>query len=147
VVWTYWRRRDPVLSVALLITAIFVVSPYSLSYDLVVLGWVVALLRQREDMQPTDHYLLMAVWVLPAAMLLNTELKIPTAAIVLSAFAARLVWRLAQEETAQQQTSSDPEPARTANPDLVAAPAFARARTLHGWRVADWPLPSNWPRT
>jgi len=146
VIWTYWRRRDPVLSVALLITAIFVVSPYSLSYDLVVLGWVVALLRQREDMQPADHYLLMAVWVLPAAMLLNTELRIPIAAIILSTFAGRLVWRLAQAEAAQQ-TRSDPEPARAASPDLVAAPAFARARTLHGLRLAGLPLPSNWPRT
>jgi hypothetical protein len=133
--------------VALLITAIFIISPYSLSYDLVVLGWVVALLRQREDMQPADHYLLMAVWAMPAAMLLNTELKIPTAAIVLSAFAARLVWRLAREEVAPQQTSHDPEPARKADPHLVAAPAFARARTLHGLRLADRPMPSNWPRT
>jgi alpha-1,2-mannosyltransferase len=145
VIWTYWRRRDPGLSVALLITAIFIISPYSLSYDLVVLGWVVALLRQREDMQPADHYLLMAVWAMPAAMLLNTELKIPTAAIVLSAFAARLVWRLAREEVAPQQTSHDPEPARKADPHLVAAPAFARARTLHGLRLADRPMPSNWP--
>jgi alpha-1,2-mannosyltransferase len=146
VVWTYWRRRDPILSVALLITAIFLVSPYSLSYDLVVLGWVVALLRQREDMQQADHYLLMAVWVLPAAMLLNTELRIPIAAIVLSAFAVRLVWRLAKEETAQQ-TNCDPEPARAVNSDLVAAPAFARARTLHGLRLGGRPLPSNWPST
>ena len=146
VIWTYWRRRDPVLSVALLITAIFLVSPYSLSYDLVVLGWVVALLRQREDMLPADHYLLMAVWALPAAMLLNTELRLPIAAMVLSAFAGRLLWRLAQAEPTRQ-AQGDSASAASAPSDPAAEPAFARVRALHGLRLADPPMPSNWPRT
>ena len=147
VIWTFWRRRDPVLSTALLITAIFLISPYSLSYDMVVLGWVVALVRQREDTEPADHYLLMAVWALPAAMLLNSELRIPTAALVLSAFAARLVWRLARAE-AKVETASDHAPAIDVTPDFSAAqPSFARVRSVHGLRLAGLPLPSNWSRT
>ena len=62
VIWTFWRRRDPVLSMALLITATFLVTPYSLNYDMVVLGWVAALLRQRQGNEPVDHYLIVAVW-------------------------------------------------------------------------------------
>ena len=138
VIWTFWRRRDPVLSTALLITAIFLISPYSLSYDMVVLGWVVALVRQREDTEPADHYLLMAVWALPAAMLLNSELRIPIAALVLSMFAARLVWRLARAE-AKAETASDHAPAIDADPRFQCRPAFVRARALWctgcAWRI------------
>jgi len=146
VIWTFWRRRDPVLSTALLITAIFLISPYSLSYDMVVLGWVVALVRQREDTEPADHYLLMAVWALPAAMLLNSELRIPIAAIVLSMFAARLVWRLAGAE-ARAQTAACLAPAIELTRDFDPPPSLARARVVHGLRLADPPLPSNWLRT
>lgn len=146
VIWTFWRRRDPVLSAALLITAIFLISPYSLSYDMVVLGWVVALVRRQKETEPADHYLLMAVWALPAAMLLNSELRIPTATLVLSAFAARLVWRMAREEAATEMAGS-PEPAREATPDFSPSPTFALTRSVHGLRLADLPLPSNWLRT
>jgi alpha-1,2-mannosyltransferase len=146
VVWAFWRRRDPVLSTALLITAIFLISPYSLSYDMVVLGWVVALVRQREDAEPVDHYLLMAVWALPAVMLLNTELRIPTAALVLSAFAARIVWRLAQAETRNEITAAR-APAIETTADFSAPTAFARVRSVHGLRLTDLPMPSNWSRT
>ena len=66
VIWTFRRRRDPVLSMALLIAAIFLFTPYALNYDMVVLGWVLALLRQREGNEPIDHYLIVAVWTLPA---------------------------------------------------------------------------------
>jgi alpha-1,2-mannosyltransferase len=102
VTWTFWRRRDPVLSTALLVTAIFLVSPYTLSYDMVVLGWVVALVRRSDDAEPIDHYLLMAVWALPAAMLLNAVLRVPIGVLVLSAFAARLVWQLARPGTVKR---------------------------------------------
>ena len=43
VIWTFWRRRDPVLSLALFVTATFLFSPWMLSYDMVVFGWVGAL--------------------------------------------------------------------------------------------------------
>jgi len=98
VVWTYWRRRDPALSLALFVTATFLFTPYILNYDMVVFGFVVALLRDRADNTMRDHYLLIAVWTLPVTMMLAVVGRIPLAPIVLVVFAARLVWRLAQSD-------------------------------------------------
>jgi putative flippase GtrA len=102
VAWTYWRRRDPVLSTALLIVAIFLASPYTLNYDMVIFGWVLALLRQRGGNEPVDHYLIMALWTLPAAMMIAGLIYIPLAVLVLSAFAARLVWQMAHSEAGER---------------------------------------------
>jgi alpha-1,2-mannosyltransferase len=98
VVWTYWRRRDPALSLTLFITATFLVTPYILNYDMVVLGFVVALLREHPDNTMRDHWLLIAVWTLPVTMMIAAVGWIPLAPIVLIAFASRLVWRLAQSD-------------------------------------------------
>jgi hypothetical protein len=95
VVWTYWKRRDPALSLALFVTATFLVTPYILNYDMVAFGFVVALLRERTDNTLADHWLLIAIWTLPVTMMLAAAAWIPLAPIVLIAFASRLVWRLA----------------------------------------------------
>jgi len=96
VVWTFWRRRDPVLSLALFVTATFLFSPWMLNYDMVVFGFVVALLRQRGGNTPAEEALAIAVWSLPVTMVLFGAVHIPIAMIVLPLFAGRLVWRLAQ---------------------------------------------------
>jgi alpha-1,2-mannosyltransferase len=96
VVWTFWRRRDPVLSQALFVTATFLFSPWMLNYDMVVFGWVVALLRGRDDETYVDHGLALAVWTLQGLMLPFGSSHIPIALIVLPLFAGRLVWRLAR---------------------------------------------------
>jgi hypothetical protein len=93
VVWTYWRKRDPVLSVALFVTATFLVTPYAFNYDMVVFGWVLALLRDKGG-TPFDDRLAMAVWTLPITAMLLGLFGIPGSAAVLAAFAARLLWRL-----------------------------------------------------
>jgi len=98
VVWTYWKRRDPALSLALLVTATFLFTPYILNYDMVIFGFVVALLRDRNDNTMRDHWLLLAIWSLPVTMMLSAVIWIPLAPIVLIAFAARLLWRLAHGE-------------------------------------------------
>jgi len=98
VVWTFWRRRDPVLSSALFVTATFLFSPWMLNYDMVVFGWVVALLRAREDETYFDHGLALAVWALPVLMVYFGFMNLPTAMLVLPLFAGRLVWRLARGE-------------------------------------------------
>jgi alpha-1,2-mannosyltransferase len=98
VAWTYWKRRDPALSLALFVTATFLVTPYILNYDMVVLGFVVALLREREDNTMRDHWLLIAVWTLPVTMMIAAVGWVPLAPIVLIAFASRLVWRLAHSD-------------------------------------------------
>ena len=98
VVWTFWRRRDPVLSQALFVTATFLFSPWMLNYDMVVFGWVIALLRTREDETYADHALSLAVWTLPILMFPFGFSHLPIALVVLPLFAARLVWRLAHGE-------------------------------------------------
>lgn len=96
VVWTYWKRRDRDLSLALLITATFLFTPYILNYDMVVFGFVVALLRDRPDNTEYDHRLYIAVWALPVAMMIAGFFWIPLAPTVLIAFAYRLLVRLKQ---------------------------------------------------
>jgi alpha-1,2-mannosyltransferase len=98
VVWTFWRRRDPVLSKALFVTATFLFSPWMLNYDMVVFGWVIALLRAREDETYADHALSLALWTLPVLMFPLNFLHLPFALVVLPLFAMRLVWRLARGE-------------------------------------------------
>jgi alpha-1,2-mannosyltransferase len=99
VVWTYWRRRDPVLSTAVLVAATFLATPWSLTYDLVVLGWVVDLLRRRFDNEVVDHRLAIAVWTLPVTAMLAGAVHIPLAPLVLVLFMGRHLWRLSQEQT------------------------------------------------
>ena len=48
---------------------------------MVVLGWVLALLRQREGNEPIDHYLIIAVWTLPVTMMLAGLIYMPLAVL------------------------------------------------------------------
>jgi alpha-1,2-mannosyltransferase len=96
VIWTFRCRRDPVLSFALFVTATFLFSPWMLTYDMVVLAWVVTLLRTRSDETYVDHGLALAVWMLPVLMYPFGFSRIGIALLVLPLFAARLVWRLAR---------------------------------------------------
>jgi alpha-1,2-mannosyltransferase len=108
IVWTYARRRDPILSRALFVTATFLFSPWMLNYDMVVFGYVVALLRQRDDNLYLDHGLALAVWTLPVMMVPFGFSHFPLAPIVLSAFAGRLIWRLARGEARRPAASKQP---------------------------------------
>ncbi len=92
VCWTFWRRRDETLSIALFVTASFLVTPYAFNYDMVVFGWVIALLRERGG-TAFDDRLAMLVWTLPVTTLIGLA-GIPGSSLVLAAFAARLLWRL-----------------------------------------------------
>lgn len=103
VVWTYWKRRDPALALALLVTATFLFTPYILNYDMVVFGFVVALLRDRADNTKRDHQLLIAIWSLPVTMMLAAAAFIPLAQVALIAFAARLVWRMAKNDERERR--------------------------------------------
>ena len=112
VVWTYWRPRDPVLSGALLLTATFLFSPYTLNYDFVVLAWVLALLRQRPGLVQRDHAVILVVWSLPVTMMIAGMAHVPLGFLALAAFAAWLLRALAQ-----------------------GADAAARSWNPFGWRV------------
>jgi hypothetical protein len=61
---------------------------------------VATLLRERVDNTMEDHWLLIAAWTLPVAMMLAAVIWIPLAPIVLMAFAARLIWGAWCEATA-----------------------------------------------
>ena len=103
VVWTFYRQRDDVLSLCLFVTAIFLFTLYSFCYDMVVLAWVAAPLRQRNDNAAIDHYLILFVWTLPVAMtLVGVTLHIPLGIIILPAFADRLLWRMARSPATSQ---------------------------------------------
>ena len=104
VVWTFWRKRDPVLTQALFVTATFLFSPWIMNYDMVVFGWIVALLRQRGNETLVDQCLSLALWMLPILMFPLGFAHIPSALFILTLFAARLLWRLAHE-TSEQASS------------------------------------------
>jgi alpha-1,2-mannosyltransferase len=93
VVWTFGRRRDPALSFAVLITAGFVVTPYIFDYDMVVFGWLIAVLRPRLS-GIWDARLALAVWTLPVTTILFGLCHLPVSAPILAAFLLRLVWLL-----------------------------------------------------
>lgn len=95
VVWTFWRKRDPVLSMALFVTATFLFSPWIMNYDMVVFGWIVGLLHQRDSETFADQALSLALWMLPILMFPFGFAHIPIAGLILPLFAARLLWRLA----------------------------------------------------
>ncbi len=94
VIWTFWRKRDPDLSLALFVTAAFAAIPYAFNYDMVVFGWVVMLVLTRADSTVLDRRLAIAVWLLPVVTVILGLLYIPLSSLILLAFGARLVQRL-----------------------------------------------------
>jgi len=89
------------VSLALFVTATYLFTPYILNYDMVVFGFVVALLRERADNAMRDHWLLIAMWTLPVTMMFAGAIGIPLAPIVLIAFACWLLRRLAQGDRSE----------------------------------------------
>jgi alpha-1,2-mannosyltransferase len=109
VIWTFMKRRDPALSIALLITATFLATPYAFNYDMVVFGWVIALLWSRPDQTMLDHRLSVAVWLLPVLTIALGLMYIPLSSGVLIAFAARLIWRLRRADVQGANAPAAPE--------------------------------------
>lgn len=131
VIWTYWQKRDPDLSFALFVTATFLASPYVLNYDMVIFGFVIALLRQRGGNTWLDHTLGLLVWSLPVSMMLFGIIHVPFAPPVLLVFGGRLLWRLSHEteprsvDASEQAISAEepvPSPAVEQEPPDLSAP-------------------------
>ena len=99
VIWTYIRRRDPVLSTALLLTATFAVTPYAFNYDMIVFSWVLANMRDHEANTPLDDRIAIVVWTLPMTTMMLGLVGLPVSFLALAAFAARLIWRMARAES------------------------------------------------
>jgi hypothetical protein len=98
VVWTFWRRRDAELSLALLITATFTVSPYAFNYDMVLLSAVIVRLLNRANNERWDYILMLVVWIMPVALIGFGMFLIPGSALSILAFGGRLFWRMWQQE-------------------------------------------------
>jgi alpha-1,2-mannosyltransferase len=108
VIWTYWRRRDPVLSQALFLTAIFSVTPYAFNYDMGVFSWVVLKLMDRSDNKTWDYAAMLAVWAVPFFTVpMGITVILPLSFVPVFALGARLVWRMRQEERTAERSSQD----------------------------------------
>jgi hypothetical protein len=111
VVWTFWRRRDPDLSTALFVTAIFTVTPYAFNYDMVVFSWVMIKLMDRTDNDRWDYGLMLAVWAMPFLTVpMGISVILPISFLPIFAFGGRLVWRLWKLEQARQWSKSGERP-------------------------------------
>jgi hypothetical protein len=114
VVWVFWRPRDSVLSLAFLVSATFLFTPYAFNYDMVVFGWVMLKLMDRPDNDGLDYALMLAVWVLPFATILIGLAGLPGSFLPILALTGRLAWRIHRAETAPYATETTPKFARPA---------------------------------
>lgn len=99
VIWTFLKRRDRDLSIAVLLTASVIGTPYAFNYDMVVFGWLAAILWPRLE-RLGDKLLLVVVWTLPLTMVWLGDHGIPLAAPVLALFLARLLILLRADKAA-----------------------------------------------
>ena len=86
VAWTFCKRREPMLSNAMLLAASLLVTPYSFNYDMAAL---IAVLAQRcvcglDNSRITDTALILIVWMLPVVMMLGFFVKLAGSALVLA---------------------------------------------------------------
>ena len=87
-------RRDAVLSKALFVTATFLVTPYAFNYDMVVFSWVIIKLMDRNDNEPLDWVLMLALWATPFLTVPLGIAGLPLSFLPLVALGARLLWRM-----------------------------------------------------
>lgn len=114
VVWVFWRPRDSVLSLAFLVSATFVFTPYAFNYDMVAFGWVMLKLMERPDNDGLDYALMLAVWVLPFATILIGLAGLPGSFLPILGLTGRLAWRIHRAETAPYATETTPKFTRPA---------------------------------
>ena len=114
VVWVFWRPRDPVLSLAFLVSATFLFTPYAFNYDMVAFGWVVLKLMDRPDNDGLDYALMLAVWALPFATILIGLAGLPGSFLPILGLTGRLLWRIRRAETEPYATETTPKFARAA---------------------------------
>jgi hypothetical protein len=127
VAWTFWCRRNPDLSLALLITATFTVTPYAFNYDMVLFSWVIIKLMDRTDNNAWDYALMLGVWAVPFLTVAFGMGGIPVSFPLIFTFGSRLLWRIWKDE--QEKSGNGlalPDPAQPFA--YVRQPIFERAR-------------------
>jgi hypothetical protein len=97
VVWAFARRREPLLSGAVLVVASLAATPYLMSYDLVVVAWLMMALAAVGRLAEEDRPLLLLVHLLPFVAVAGEALALPGSALVLPAFGAMLLLRMRRE--------------------------------------------------
>ena len=97
---------------ALLVTAIFPVTPYAFNYDMVAFGWVMIKLMDRADNDAWDYGLMLAVWALPFLTVPIGMAGLPVAFLPILAFAGRLIWRIWKAERGVRITAPLTAPAQ-----------------------------------
>ena len=89
-VWLAFRRHGPSEArTAVLVTATFLVSPYTLNYDLLLLmPAVVALFRQgaAEGFRPMERLVHLALWLIPTFGMILNRLDLPLMPLIILAF-------------------------------------------------------------
>lgn len=90
-VWFAWRRpgHDEDARIAVLVTATFLVSPYTLNYELLLLmPAVVVLFRQgtASGFRPMERLTQVALWLLPTLIMVLNRLDLPVMPLVLLTF-------------------------------------------------------------
>ena len=106
VVWTFRKPRDPLLSIALLLTASLVFSPYSFNYDMMALMIVLARIMERGDCDRADTKFILAVWLMPLLMMyVGVFGNITGSALILLGLGSHLLKKMRAQEISQQ---SDP---------------------------------------
>jgi hypothetical protein len=110
-VWTFWRRRDRDLSLALLITATFTVTPYAFNYDMVLFSGVIVRLMDRADNDRWDYGLMLLVWVMPFFTIPLGVSHMPLSFAAIFAFGVKLVWRMWTAEHSKPVTRAQAQPA------------------------------------
>jgi hypothetical protein len=106
VAWTFWRPRDPLLSIAVLLIGSLLVTPYAFNYDMAALTIVLTWLRERADNETTDRRFTIALWALPVVMMLGFIPRIAGSVFVLLAFGARLIQRLSAQSSEVSSASA-----------------------------------------
>lgn len=96
---TIRATRDRFLQFAALLAASFVVTPYLMSYDTLVLGWVMAMLAERDRMSGYQAWVYrLAMIICPLGVILAL-FSLPGSPLVLAGVAA-WVWQAAGDEQA-----------------------------------------------
>lgn len=103
VIWTYARRRDPLLSYGALLVATLVATPYLMSYDLVVMGWLVLALCKTGCLLPRTRVLLVGLYWLPFIALAMATLSVPGSALIPIVALVMLLMALKERDKAAQE--------------------------------------------
>ncbi|HEV1999192.1 MAG TPA: glycosyltransferase family 87 protein [Xanthobacteraceae bacterium] len=113
VIWTYARRRDPLLSYGVLLVATLVATPYLMSYDLVVMGWLALALSKTGRFPLPQRALLVGLYWLPFMALAMAVSGVPGSALIPAAALVMLILALQERD----QAVTEP-PAATVNERL-----------------------------